>query len=96
LTNSFSIPKLGAHGFPERIIAINNYNLSDRKAVVQVGEPVSEPFYQEVGYVQGSPSGLLLFSLHVNNIYKALQLGKIAGFADAYYLVFKGDSCYEV
>jgi hypothetical protein len=40
-----------------------------------VGESVSEPF--EVGCVQGSPSGLVLCSLLVNNIHEALQLGEI-------------------
>ena len=85
-----------AHGFPERVIAIYNDFLSDRKAVVQVGESVSEPFDQEVGCVQGSPSGPLLFSLLVNNIYEALQLGKIVCYADDSYLVFEGDSWDEV
>ena len=65
------------HGFPERIIAIYNDFLYDRKAVVQVGESISEPFDQKVGCVQGSPSGPLLFSLLVNNISEALNLGKL-------------------
>ena len=52
LDKSILIPKL-AHGFPERIIAINNDSLSDRKAVVQVGESLSEPIDQEKGCVQG-------------------------------------------
>jgi hypothetical protein len=96
LDKSILIPKLRAHGFPERVIAIYNDFLSDRKAVVQVGESVSEPFDQEVGCVQGSPSGPLLFSLLVNNIYEALQLGKIVCYADDSYLVFEGDSWDEV
>jgi hypothetical protein len=51
---------MSAHGFPERVIfAIYNDFLPDRKAVVQVGEAIFEPFDQEVGCVQGSPSGPL-------------------------------------
>ena len=96
LDKSILIPKLRAHGFPERVIAIYNDFLSDRKAVVQVGESISEPFDQEVGCVQGSPSGPLLFSLLVNNIYEALQLGKIVCYADDSYLIFEGDSWDEV
>jgi hypothetical protein len=64
------------------IIAIDNDFLSDRKVVMQVGESVSEPFDQEVGCVQGNPSGPLLFSPLVNNIYEALQLGKNVCYAD--------------
>jgi hypothetical protein len=45
------IPKLRSHEFPARIFAIYSVFLSDRKAVVQVGESVSEPFDQEVGFV---------------------------------------------
>jgi hypothetical protein len=60
--------------------------------VVQVGEPVSEPFDQEVGCVHGP----LLFSLLVNNIYEVLQLGGIVCCADDSYLIFKGDSWDEV
>ena len=71
------IPKLRAHGFPERIISIYDDFLSDRKAVVQVVESISEPFDQEVGYVQGSPPGPLLFRVLVNNVAEALNLGKI-------------------
>jgi hypothetical protein len=70
--------------------------LSDTKAVVQVGESVSEPFDQEVGCVQGIPSGPLLFSLLVNNIYEALQLCKIVYCAYDSYLVLEGDSRDEV
>ena len=61
LDKSILIPKLRAHGFPERIIAIYNDFLSDRKAVVQVGEPLSEQIDQDVGCVQGSPSGPFRF-----------------------------------
>ena len=35
------------HGFPERLISIYDDFLSDRIAVVQVGESISEPFDQE-------------------------------------------------
>ena len=73
LDKSILVPKLRAHGFPERVIAIYNDFLNDRKAVVQVGESLSEPFDQKVGCVQGSPSGPLLFSLLVNNIAEALH-----------------------
>jgi hypothetical protein len=90
------ISKLWAHGFPEIVIASYNSFLSDRTAVVLVGESDSEPFDQEVGCVQGSRSGQLLFSLLVNNIYKALQLGKIDCYDDDSYLVFKGDSWDKV
>ena len=38
LDKSILVPKLRAHGFPERVIAIYNDFLNDRKAVVQVGE----------------------------------------------------------
>ena len=38
LDKSILIPKLRAHGFPERVIAIYNDFLNDRRAVVQVGE----------------------------------------------------------
>jgi hypothetical protein len=96
LDKSILIPKLRAYGFPERVIAIYNDFLSNRKVVVQVGGSISEPFYQEVVYVQGSPSGSLLFSLLVNNIYETLQLGKIVCYADDSYLVFEGDSWDEV
>jgi hypothetical protein len=58
------IPKPRAHRLPERLIAIYNDFLSDRKLVVQV----REPFDQELGCVQGSPSGHLLFNLVVSNI----------------------------
>ena len=51
LDKSILIPKLEAHGFPERIIAIYDDFLSDRKAVVQVGESISETFDQEDGCV---------------------------------------------
>ena len=51
LNKSILIPKMRTHGFPERIIAIYNDFLSDRKAVVQVGESISEPFDQKVGCV---------------------------------------------
>jgi hypothetical protein len=78
-----------AHGFPERVISIYNDFLSDRKAVVQVGESVSEIFDQENVCVQGSPSGPLIFSLLVYNVYEALQLGKIVCYADDCYLVFE-------
>ena len=83
LEKSILIPKLWAHGFPERIISIYDDFLSDRKAVVQVGESISEPFDQEVGCVQGSPSGPLLFSLLVNIVAEALNLGKIVSYANA-------------
>ena len=96
LDKSILIPKLRAHGFPERIIAIYKDFLSGRRAVVQVGESVSEPFDQEVGCVQGSPSGPLLFSLLVNNISEALTMGKIVCYADDSYLIFEGDSWDEV
>jgi hypothetical protein len=66
-----------AQGFLERVIANYNNILSDRKTVVQVGESVPEPFDQEVGCVQGSPSGPLLFSLLVNKVYEALKLGSL-------------------
>jgi hypothetical protein len=89
LEKSTLIPKLRAHGFLERVIAIYN-------VVVQVRHSVSEPFDQEVGCVQGSPSEPLLFSLLVNNIYEALQLGKIVCYADDSNLVFEGDSWDEV
>jgi hypothetical protein len=83
LDKSIFIPKLRrAHGFLERVFAIYNDFLPDRKAVVQVRESVSEPFDQEVGCVQGSPSGSLLFSLLVNNIYEALQIGKFFYYAN--------------
>ena len=59
-------------------------------------EPISEPFDQKVGCVQGSPSGPLLFSLLVNNISEALNLGKIVCYADDSYLIFEGDSWDEV
>jgi hypothetical protein len=65
LDKSILIPKLRAHGFPERVITIYIDFLSDRK----VRESVSEPFDHEVGCVQEGPSGPLLFSLLVNNIY---------------------------
>ena len=84
------------HGFPERLISIYDDFLSDRKAVVQVGESISEPFDQEVGCVQGSPSGPLLFSLLVNNVAEGLNLGKIVCYADDSYLVFEADSWNEV
>jgi hypothetical protein len=54
-------------------------------------ESVSVPFDQEVGRVQGSPSGPLLLSLLVNNIFEALQLGKIVCYSDDSYLVFEID-----
>ena len=57
-----------------------------------MGESLSEPIDQEVGCVQGSPSGPLLFSLLVNNISEALNLGKIVCYADDSYLIFEGDS----
>ena len=79
-------------GFPERIISIFDDFLSDRTAVVQAGKSILEPFDQEVGYVQGSPSGPLLFSLLVNNVAEALSLGKIVCYADDSYLVFEKDS----
>jgi hypothetical protein len=41
-------PNLRVHGFPERVIAIYSDFLSDKKAVVQVEESVSESFNQEV------------------------------------------------
>ena len=89
LDKSIWIPKLRAHGFLEKIIAIYYDSLSDRKAVVQVGESLSEPMDREVGCVQGIPSGPLLFSLLVNNISEALNLGKIVCFADDYHLIFR-------
>jgi hypothetical protein len=91
LDKSILIPKLRAYGFLERVIAIYNDFLSDRKVVVQVGVSVPGPFDQEVGCKQGSPSGPLLSSLLVNNIYEPLQLGKIVCYADNSYLVFEGD-----
>ena len=42
LDNYILIPKLRAHGFPERIISIYDDFLSHRKVVVQVGESISE------------------------------------------------------
>ena len=63
LDKSILLPKVRTHGFPERIISIFDDFLSDRKAVVRVGESISAPFDQEVGCVQGSSSGPLLFSL---------------------------------
>ena len=78
LDKSMQIPKLrvhGFHGFPERVIAIYNDFLSDRKAIFQVVESISEPIDQEVGCVQGISSGHLLLSLLENNICEALQLG---------------------
>jgi hypothetical protein len=95
LDKSILIPKLRTHGFPERVIAIYNDSLSDRKAVVQVGESTSEPFDQEVGSVQRSPSGPLLFSLLVNNFLEAVQLGKIVCYVDDSCLVFERDSWDE-
>ena len=61
-----------------------------------MGESLSEPIDQEVGCVQGSTSGSLLFSLLVNNISEALNLGKIVCYADDSYLIFEGDSWDEV
>ena len=46
--------------------------------------------------MQGSPSGPLLFSLLVNNISEALNLGIIVCYADDSYLIFEGDSWDEV
>ena len=46
--------------------------------------------------VQRSPSGPLLFSLLVNNISEALNLGKIFWYSDDSYLIFEGDSWDEV
>ena len=43
LDRSIFIPELRTHRFPERIIAIYNNFLSDRKAIVQVGELLSKP-----------------------------------------------------
>jgi hypothetical protein len=88
LDKSILIPKLRAHGFPERLVAIYYDFLFDRKAVVQVGESASESFDQEVGSVKGSLFRPLLISLLVNNIYEALQLGKIVCYADDSFLVF--------
>ena len=41
---SILIPKLKAHGFPERIISIYDDFLSDRKAFAEVGESITEPW----------------------------------------------------
>ena len=96
LDKDILIPKLGAHGFPERIIAIYKDFLSDRKAVVQVGEELSNAFDQKVGCVQGSPSGPLLFSLLVNNIAEAMTQGCIVSYADDSYLIFEGETWSDV
>ena len=47
LDKTILIPKLRAHGFPEKIISIYQDFLSDRKAVVQVGDTYSETFNLE-------------------------------------------------
>ena len=60
-----------------------------------MGEALSEPIDQEVGYLQASPLGPLLFSLLVNNIFEDLNLGKIVCYADDCYLIFEGDSWDE-
>ena len=96
LDKTILIPKLRAHGFPEKIISIYQDFLSDRKAVVQVGDTYSETFNLEVGCVQGSPSGPLLFSLLVNNISDAIQQGQIVCYADDSYLIFDGGSWSDV
>ena len=80
----------------KRIFSIYDDFLSDRKPVVQVGESISKPFDQEVGCVQGSPSGPPLFSMLVNNVAEALNLGKIVCYADDSYLIYEGDSWGEV
>jgi hypothetical protein len=54
LDKTILIPKLRAHGFPEKIISIYQDFLSDRKAVVQVGDTYSVTFNLEVGCVLGS------------------------------------------
>jgi hypothetical protein len=92
LDKTILILKLRAHGFPEKIISIYQDFLSDRKAVIQVSDTYSETFNLEVGCVQGSPSGPLLFSLLVNNISDAIQQGQIVCYADNSYLIFDGGS----
>ena len=46
--------------------------------------------------MQGSPSRPLLFSLLVNNVAVAFNLGKKFCYADDSYLIFEGDSWDEV
>jgi hypothetical protein len=70
--------------------------LSERITDVQVGESISEQFDQEVGCVQGSLSGHLLFCLLVTISMKADNLVKIAGCADESCLVFEEDFWDEV
>ena len=62
----------------------------------QIRESLSQPFDQEVGCVQGSLSGLLLFSLLVNNISEALKIGKNVCYPDDSHIIFDGDSWDEV
>ena len=61
-----------------------------------MGKSLSQPIDQELGCVQGSPSGPLIFSLSVKNISEALKLGKIVCYADYSYLIFEGNSWDEV
>ena len=49
-----------------------------------------------MGYMQGNPAGHLLFSLLVNNVAEALNLGKNNCYADGSYLIFEEDSWDEV
>ncbi len=70
--------------------------MSDRKAVVQVSDTYSETFNLEVGCVQGSPSGPLLFSLLVNYISNTIQQGQIVCYTDDSYLIFDGGSWSDV
>jgi hypothetical protein len=98
LDKSILIPKVRAHEFPERVIAIYIEFLSDRKGVVQVQDesPLLNHLTKKWAICKGSTSGPLLLSLLVNNIFEELQLGKTVRYAYDSYLIFEGDSWDEV
>ena len=67
LDKTILIPKLRAHGFPEKIISIYQDFLSDRKAVVQVGDTYSETFNLEVGWLCARKSVYLSGAMSVSS-----------------------------
>lgn len=65
--------------------------LTDRTQSVKMNDHVSAPRNINVGIPQGSALGPLLFSLYINDIYKACDLPRTLLFADDTALVFTGD-----
>ncbi len=90
------IPRMLKMGLSKSICDIYMDFLSDRKGFVECGEAKTEEYSIPLGCVQGSPSGNLLFTLHVDGIADYLSDVNMVGYADDMFYVYEAETWDEV